>query len=237
MLIKKFNAKSGKYTVTFQIPCEQLPEEVVASQMNVVGDFNNWSISETPMKVADGIGYEATVKLKPGKYEYRYLINDHHWYNDWEADGYEPNRLQNADNCILVLDKPKKGKKGKKGKKDKKEKGSKLTKGKKAEAKSKVKKAPTKPKAKPEAKKEVKADDLKLIEGIGPKISGVLAEAGVTTFQKLSNLSVDEIKEMLKGKVRISHPDSWPEQAKLAAEGAMEKLQALQDSLIGGRKK
>ncbi len=225
MLIKKLNAKSGKYSVTFQIPCEQLPEEVVASQVNVVGDFNNWSISETPMQVADGIGYATTVKLKPGRYEYRYLINDQHWYNDWEADGYEPNRLQNADNCILILEKPKKEKKGKKPKKGKKEK--------KADSKPKAKKAA--PKAK--KVKEAKPDDLKLIEGIGPKISGVLAEAGVTTFKKLSTLSVEEIKATLKGKVRISHPESWPEQAKLAAEGAMEQLKALQDSLIGGRKK
>ena len=65
------------------------------------------------------IGWEAKVQLKAGKYEFRYLIDDQHWYNDWSADGYEPNRLENADNCILVLDKPKKKKKGKKSKEKK----------------------------------------------------------------------------------------------------------------------
>ncbi len=219
MIIKKLKKKSERYQVTFQIPCEQLPEDVIASQINVVGSFNNWSISKTPMSVAPGIGFEAKVELKPGKYEFRYLINDHVWYNDWEADGYEPNRLENADNCILLLDKVAKPKKKKDSKK-------------KATKKSKA--AESKKKAKPAKAK--KPDDLKKLEGIGPKISSVLVEAGVDTFNALSKLSVDEIKTVLTGKVRIFHPESWPEQAKLAAEGAWEKLEALQDSLTGGRK-
>lgn len=253
MLIKKFNKKKGTYTVIFQIPCEQLPEEVVASQVNVVGTFNNWSIAETPMKVAEGIGYEAVLKLKPGKYEYRYLINDQIWYNDWEADGYEPNRLQNADNCLLILDKPqkekkekaKKGKKGKKGKKaDAKAKGKKEPKNKKDSKGKKEKESKGASQRLAKAQSEIapvsaaaKPDDLKKIEGIGPKISSVLSEAGITTFNKLATLTVEEIKEALAGKVRISHPESWPEQAQLAAEGAWEQLKALQESLVGGRKR
>jgi len=240
MFIKELK-KSGKYSVTFRIPCEELPEDIVASQVNIVASFNDWSISETPMKVADGVGWEANVKLKPGRYEFRYLINDYYWYNDWSADGYEPNRLQNADNCILILDKPKKEKKGKakKSKKDekKKAKAAPKTTSKAAEKAEKKPEKPKKPapssKAAPKAKA---ADDLKKLEGIGPKISSVLAEAGVTTFAQVAEMSVDQIRKILTGKVRIFHPTSWPEQAALAASGDWEGLQTLQDSLTGGRK-
>lgn len=229
MVIKELK-KGDKYTVTFRIPCEELPEDVIASQINIVASFNNWSIFETPMKVADGVGWEAVVKLKPGRYEFRYLINDNYWYNDWSADGYEPNRLQNADNCILILAKPEKeknekGKKSKKGSKKKEKAAPKVV----SKTKKKAKKATPQPKAKV-------ADDLKKLEGIGPKISSVLIEAGVTTFTQLAEMSVDQIREILTGKVRIFHPGSWPEQAALAAVEDWDGLQVLQDSLIGGRK-
>ncbi|MEM8860982.1 MAG: 50S ribosomal protein L4 [Chloroflexota bacterium] len=79
-------------------------------------------------------------------------------------------------------------------------------------------------------------DDLKKIEGIGPKIASTLADEGVTTFAQLAALSVDQIKEMLQGKVRISHPDTWPEQAALAADGKWDELETLQDELQGGRR-
>lgn len=79
-------------------------------------------------------------------------------------------------------------------------------------------------------------DDLKKIEGIGPKIASTLADEGITTFAQLAELPVDRIKEMLQGKVRISHPDTWPEQAALAAAGKWEELETLQDELQGGRR-
>ena len=79
-------------------------------------------------------------------------------------------------------------------------------------------------------------DDLKKIEGIGPKIASTLADAGVTTFAQLAKMSSDEVKELLKGKVRISNPDTWAEQAELAAAGKWDELQTLQDELQGGRR-
>ncbi|MEM7799423.1 MAG: helix-hairpin-helix domain-containing protein [Chloroflexota bacterium] len=215
MLIKSFNPDSGRYVVTFRIPCEQLPEDITASHVNIVGNFNNWSISETPMSVADGIGFEAQVELAPGRYEYRYLINDRRWYNDWEADGYSPNRLQNADNCILELTEVP------------------VTEVAPPAVKAGAKKAKPKPRKKSSAKTK---DDLKKLEGIGPKISSVLKDAGVTTFAQVAAMSVDELREILSGKVRIFHPDTWPEQATLAAAGKWEELNKLTDKLVGGRR-
>jgi len=79
-------------------------------------------------------------------------------------------------------------------------------------------------------------DDLRRIEGIGPKISSVLNAAGITTFAQLADTSVDELKRIMSdGEVRISHPDSWPDQARLAADGDWDAFTALQDRLQGGR--
>lgn len=81
-------------------------------------------------------------------------------------------------------------------------------------------------------------DDLKLIEGIGPKINGVLNEAGITTFEQVANTSVEDLTRIVKveGGVRIAFPESWPEQAALAAKGEWEALERLQDQLQGGRR-
>jgi len=78
-------------------------------------------------------------------------------------------------------------------------------------------------------------DDLKLIEGIGPKISGLLKENGVTTFAELAQTDVARLNGILReANLRIANPESWPEQAHLAASGAWDELQTLQDELKGG---
>ncbi len=93
------------------------------------------------------------------------------------------------------------------------------------------------PKAKPAAKKATgKADDLKKIEGIGPKIAETLVAAGIATYADLSKTKPAKISEIIEG-VRGNHvPDTWPEQAKLAADGKWDELKALQDKLDGGKK-
>lgn len=80
-------------------------------------------------------------------------------------------------------------------------------------------------------------DDLKLIEGIGPKISSLLNAAGIFTFAQLADTPVAAIQEILdQAGLRLGDPATWPDQARLAAKGDLEGLQALQDSLKGGRK-
>lgn len=87
---------------------------------------------------------------------------------------------------------------------------------------------------------DVVPDDLKKIEGIGPKISRVLGAADVLTFAKLATLGADEIREILVAEDprlgRISDPTTWPEQAGLAAAGKWDDLASLQDALKGGRR-
>ena len=90
--------------------------------------------------------------------------------------------------------------------------------------------------AAPKAKKSTdKADDLKKVEGIGPKIASTLADAGITTFAELSKTDAAKISEIIAG-VRGNHvTDTWPAQAKLAADGKWDELKKWQDELDGGK--
>ena len=82
------------------------------------------------------------------------------------------------------------------------------------------------------------ADDLKKIEGIGPKIAEILNNAGIFTFAQLAEKNATEVKEILiaAGNRYKSHdPTTWPDQAKMAAAGEWAKLNAWQDELDGGK--
>ncbi len=83
-------------------------------------------------------------------------------------------------------------------------------------------------------------DDLKIIEGIGPKVSAALIEMGITTFAQVAQADPEELEKRLKAAgVRIisGAPATWPEQAALAAKGDWEGLEALQEQLKGGRRR
>jgi predicted flap endonuclease-1-like 5' DNA nuclease len=83
----------------------------------------------------------------------------------------------------------------------------------------------------------VQPDDLTLVEGIGPKIKGVLNAAGVVTFADLARADAGELKKILMDAgLRIHNPTSWPEQAALAAAGQWDELKALQGRLSAGRR-
>lgn len=110
-----------------------------------------------------------------------------------------------------------------------------LTSGAKKSAPKKEAKAAA-PKAKPTTKKaSSKGDDLKKLEGIGPKIATTLAEAGISTFAELAKTDAAKISEIIAG-VRGNHvTDTWPAQAKLAADGKWDELKKWQDELDGGK--
>ncbi len=79
-------------------------------------------------------------------------------------------------------------------------------------------------------------DDLKIIEGIGPKTEAVFNAAGIYSFHQLANTPVDKLDEILDAAgLRLGDPRSWPEQARLAAEGDWQGLKRLQERLKGGR--
>jgi predicted flap endonuclease-1-like 5' DNA nuclease len=210
--------------VTFTLPAEVVGE---ATSAVLLGEFNNWDynngISLTRQK--DG-SMKATTTLESGRtYQYRYLLNDGRWVNDNRADNYVHISAFEVENCVIsvpeeavsetvvetvaeVIEKPVKAPKAIKEKK-----------------------------AKP-AKAAAPPDDLTKIEGIGKKIASLLAAENINTFKDLGKASAKKLKGILEAagpKFQIHDPASWPKQAKLAAAGKWEELEALQKELIGGK--
>ena len=99
------------------------------------------------------------------------------------------------------------------------------------------KKEAPKPAAKKAPVKTASADDLRKIEGIGPKIAEIFVTAGIDTFAKLAKASQKELKAILEGagsRYASKNPGSWPKQAKMAAEGKWDELKKWQDETKGG---
>ena len=84
----------------------------------------------------------------------------------------------------------------------------------------------------------VEKDDLKRIEGIGPKLEAMLNDELIFTWAELAATPVDRLRSILRkggSRYKMHDPKSWPDQAKLAAEGRWKELEELQDILDGGR--
>lgn len=119
---------------------------------------------------------------------------------------------------------------------------SKTTSAKKVQAKSSSsskKKTTVKKESAPVKKKSNKKDDLKVVEGIGPKIQELFNAAGIYSFDDLAAAKMTELRKILKDagpRYRMHNPKTWPRQARMASQGKWKKLEELQDSLKGGKK-
>ena len=164
---KEFLSKKGTYKVTFALPKEAVNG---AKEVVVLGDFNNWDRKGVLLSSKNG-HYQTTMELNAGRYEFRYLIDQDRWGNDWAADAYVASPFTGIENSVITLDTVAKKAPAKK-----------VTKAKAAAKKAPAKKVVTK-KAAPVKKAVAKKDDLTKIEGIGPTLAKVLAEAGVETFK------------------------------------------------------
>jgi len=86
--------------------------------------------------------------------------------------------------------------------------------------------------------KAFKENDLKAVEGIGPKIEGILNAAGITTWSGLAATSVEKLKSILAAagdRYKLADPGTWPKQADFAAKGQWDELEEYQDFLDGGK--
>ncbi len=86
--------------------------------------------------------------------------------------------------------------------------------------------------------KKVKQDDLKLVEGIGPKIEELMHAAGITTWAELAAAPIEKLEEILDEagpRFRIHDPATWGKQAAMADAGQWAELETYQDELKGGR--
>jgi len=88
-------------------------------------------------------------------------------------------------------------------------------------------KSPSKPRA-AAGGSSTKPDDLTQLSGIGPRISTLLAQAGVTQYSELQHMSSEELREIITtgGALPPSSLDSWPAQAAYAAKGDWNGLAA-----------
>jgi 1,4-alpha-glucan branching enzyme len=87
--------------VTFKLSKDEAKN---ADKVGVVGDFNDWDIATTPMKKLKNGSFSFTVVLpKDTQYEFRYLLDDNQWKNDWNADAYIPSPVSVDENSVLSV--------------------------------------------------------------------------------------------------------------------------------------
>lgn len=86
--------------------------------------------------------------------------------------------------------------------------------------------------------KNIKQDDLKIVEGIGPKIEGMFKDHGIKTWKALSEASLAECQKILDTggtRYKIHDPASWPMQSKMCYEGKWEELAKWQEEHKHGK--
>jgi len=96
MIHKTVSPRPAHAQVTFE-----LPASLWADKVFVVGDFNHWSATSTPLtQTRDGV-WRATVELPIGQqYQFRYWVNGA-WTADGQADGFVSH--EGLSNSILSL--------------------------------------------------------------------------------------------------------------------------------------
>ncbi|GAB3038460.1 isoamylase early set domain-containing protein [Bowmanella dokdonensis] len=102
MSFKKQYLKSKNICkVTFKLSSEEAKH---ANTVRLVGDFNQWNKQAPPMKRLKNGSFTATLDLPKGQqYQFRYLLDDSAWENDWHADQYVPSPLSMDDNSVIAL--------------------------------------------------------------------------------------------------------------------------------------
>ena len=97
-MLKRQNVKgSDQVKVTFVIPND--PSQ---GKVSVVGDFNDWQEGATTLVKRSNDTRSASVVLDPGRHQFRYCTEDGVWFDDPEADAYEPNEV-GGHNCIVEV--------------------------------------------------------------------------------------------------------------------------------------
>jgi len=100
-LYKAYPKKGTTCKVTFE-----LPEDATTGvkKIALVGDFNNWNKTANFLSPNKDGRYSITLALDQGhEYQFRYLMDESRWENDWAADKYLPSSYGNADNSVVIV--------------------------------------------------------------------------------------------------------------------------------------
>lgn len=101
MLKKQYSKSKPVCKVTFSLPVEAVEG---GAEVRVVGDFNDWNWEQGFVMTVKKGEYSASADLASGRdYEFRYLVDNERWVNDWAADGYLPSPYFGTDNSVLSL--------------------------------------------------------------------------------------------------------------------------------------
>lgn len=102
MSLKKAYAKDkASCKVTFELPEAAAPGSAL---VYLVGDFNNWNETSTPMKRSDDGVWTIVLSLQSGReYFFRYLIDGQRWENDWNADKYVKSPYSDVENSVVIV--------------------------------------------------------------------------------------------------------------------------------------
>lgn len=93
------NKKACK--VTFNLSKDAVKN---AKVVHLVGEFNNWDIYATPLKKMKNGSFQVSLQLEAGRsYQFRYLIDEKTWENDWSADSYSPSSFGAAENSVVTV--------------------------------------------------------------------------------------------------------------------------------------
>ncbi|RPH29213.1 MAG: glycoside hydrolase [Bacteroidales bacterium] len=98
-ILKDYNKKSLFCKVTFKLPTGTVSPE---SQVCITGEFNNWDISDLPMKKLKSGEFTISVDLEKGKeYQFKYIVDGRQWINEIDADRFIVNGF-NSENSVVV---------------------------------------------------------------------------------------------------------------------------------------
>lgn len=98
---KKFLKSKPVCKCTFSLPKKAAPE---ATKVVLVGEFNDWSTDSVELKQLKSGEFKIELDLETGRtYQFKYLIDDNVWENDWAADAYVPVPGLATENSVVQL--------------------------------------------------------------------------------------------------------------------------------------
>jgi len=96
---------TGKDKAMAKSPTRKIQFDFSASEaaaVHLAGDFNNWDSQATPLRMDKKGLWKTTISLKPGRYEYRFLVNGN-WENGVSCSNCVPNGFGSM-NCVRIVD-------------------------------------------------------------------------------------------------------------------------------------